>query len=245
MMSCENWMFGGCDPIVDDPCSCCGERYAIFEEASLDERMCREMGVVSQGWLIDMSLFLEREVMVRNLMVQKMDELRNMHIDRCHEMIQLEFGIADLKANIDAKIGTLEWVPQKEGVEVDIEEIVVICNQAKPIKIQDVTIEEMLLKLQEKAKNILYSNFSTFGDESVHLKAMNDEIQCKGLVTLSRLRNGPQRKNDAKLGKEFKSSKWRDRVRLLMLSYFPHAYQQKIELKLGRQFVASKWKYKG
>ena len=46
MMSCENWKFGGCDPIVDDPCSCCGERYGIFEEAYLDQKMCEEIGVV-------------------------------------------------------------------------------------------------------------------------------------------------------------------------------------------------------
>ena len=189
MMSCENWEFGGCDPIVDDPCSCCGERYAIFEEASLDERMCREMGVVSHGWLIDMSLFFEREVMVRSLMVQNMDELRNMHISRCHEMIQLEHGIAELKANVRHRMGVRRTplVPQEEGVVVNIEEILGNCNRAKPTKFQDVTIEEMILKLQEKVKKIIYGNFSSFGDESVaHLKAKNYEIQClKGLVTLS------------------------------------------------------------
>ena len=94
----------------------------------MDEKMCREMGVVSQGWLIDMSLYLEREVMVRNLMVQKMDELGNMHMRRCQEVIQLELDIAGLKANIRKRIGVLrtpcqeaengklEVVPQEEGV---------------------------------------------------------------------------------------------------------------------------------
>ena len=206
MDSCENWKFGRCNPIVDDPCSYCGERYVTLEEISLEEKRCREMGVVSQGWLIDMSQFLEREVMLRNLMTQNGNELLNMHISRCLEMIQFELLVAKLKANVRKQIGVLrapcqeaendklEVAPQEEEVVVDIEEIMGICNQAKPIKIQDVIIEDMLLKLQENAKNIIYGNFSTFGDESVHLKAKNDEIQCKGLVTRSRLPNGPHQK---------------------------------------------------
>ena len=137
-----------------------------------------------------MSECLKREVMLRDLMSQLSDELCNMHITRCHEVIQLELDIAELKANVRNRIGVLrspcqvvknnklELVPQEEGVVVNIEEILCICNRAKPIKFQDVDIEGMILKLQEKAKKILYGNFSSFGDESVtHLRAKNYEIQ--------------------------------------------------------------------
>ena len=147
MMSCEYWEFGSCDPIIDDPCLCCGERCDIFEEASSVETKCREMGVVSQDWLTFMSQYLEREVMMRNFLSQKMDELHNMHLRRCQEVIQLELDIAGLKANMrkwigvrrtpyqEAKNGKLEVVPQEEGVVVDIEEIMGLCNQAESIKI--------------------------------------------------------------------------------------------------------------
>src|SRR5688572_28235097 len=107
-----------------------------------------------------------------------------MHISRCHEVIQLELDIAELKANMRNRIrvlrnpcqvvenNKLELVPPEEGVVVDIEEILGICNRAEPIKFQDVDIKGMIRKLQEKAKKIIYANFSSFGDEGItHLKA--------------------------------------------------------------------------
>ncbi|KAG5586463.1 hypothetical protein H5410_046897 [Solanum commersonii] len=53
-------------------------------------------------------------------------------------------------------------------------------------------------------------------NESVtHLKANNYEVRCScGLVTLLLFPNDPNQKHDAKLGKNIKSSKWRDRVHL-------------------------------
>ena len=52
MASCENLKFGGCNSFVDDPWPCCGGLYVTYEDAFLDAKMCEEMGVVSQGWLI-------------------------------------------------------------------------------------------------------------------------------------------------------------------------------------------------
>jgi len=97
-------------------------------------------------------------------------------------------------------------------------------------------------RVARKVQNIIYDNSSSFRSGSVtHLKVNNYELQCsKCLVIFLTLPNNPQRKNNVKLGKKFKSSNWRDRVRLWIFSCYPHAFQWSLDLKLGRKFIDSK-----
>lgn len=60
MSSCDETMFGVCN--VDDPCPCCEGLYVgeNHVDASQDEEMCEEIGVVSQIWLMYCAQKLER-----------------------------------------------------------------------------------------------------------------------------------------------------------------------------------------
>lgn len=54
---------------------------------------------------------------------------------------------------------------------------------------------------------------------------------------LSLMTNLPKRKNDVNLGRKFKSSKWGDQMKFLMVSTCPHELIQKIDLKLGEKIL--------
>ncbi|KAH0776305.1 hypothetical protein KY290_007716 [Solanum tuberosum] len=131
-------------------------------------------------------------------MIEKSEEeSHNLHLAWYDVKVQLEFRIATLEANIRTQ----------KCIEVDIEDILSLCNQSKPIKIQEAGINDMILELQDKAKKIINDNFSSCGIESfTKLRANNHENQClSGLRTLSLalLLKDPKRKNDEKLGKKF------------------------------------------
>lgn len=65
----------------------------------------------------------------------------------------------------------------------------------KEIIIQDEKIKEIILKLQGKAKNIIYGDYSSLESEgAIHLKAKNIEIQCaKSLLMVSLMPYIPRR----------------------------------------------------
>ncbi|KAG5605405.1 hypothetical protein H5410_026897 [Solanum commersonii] len=66
------------------------------------------------------------------------------------------------------------------------------------------------------------------------LRANNHENQCSSVLvtlSLSLFPKDPIWKNDAKLSKKFKSSKWRDRVELLILSCTPYALRSENYMK--------------
>ncbi|KAK6775862.1 hypothetical protein RDI58_026863 [Solanum bulbocastanum] len=125
------------------------------------------------------------------------EESHNFHFAWYDVTVQLEFRIAMLEANIR----TQKWI------EGDIEDILSLCNQSKPIKIQEAGINDMILELQDKAKKIINDNFSSYEIDSItKLRANNHDNQClSGLVTLSLalLPKDPKWKNDKKLGKKF------------------------------------------
>jgi len=56
----------------------------------------------------------------------------------------------------------LELECREKGIVIYIDENFGLCYRIKPIKFQDVKIKEMILKLQEKARNVIYGNFSSF-----------------------------------------------------------------------------------
>lgn len=112
------------------------------------------------------------------------------------------------------------WNLKKKGLWYNMEKCCVR-KPAKPIRIQDAEIKEMILELQERVKNIIYENSSLFGSKNVtHLKVKHDRIQSSinDLVIFSLLPKDSQRKNNVIFNKKLKSLEWRDRVRLLILS---------------------------
>jgi len=60
-----------------------------------------------------------------------------------------------------ANKGEVEFECQEEGVKIDIDGILGLCNRAKPIKFQDNKINEInILQFDEKSKKIIYGNSS-------------------------------------------------------------------------------------
>lgn len=59
-----------------------------------------EIGVVSQGWVMDLSQRLSNGVVLIDQLLNMRDEFQHMIIARCHGMVQFDLGVVTLWANV-------------------------------------------------------------------------------------------------------------------------------------------------